>query len=219
MCFSWQGRRIWTHIALNMQCYADMSHLIYCVLYLGMYLHKSSCNALIQCVIYLMKKPQCPSAEMEKKNITPIHIYMVHLDISIKRWICTSLANSWLPHAPFFSNHSHACFSFLGPLLFVSFSLSPPVLRHSRKCCWRSLACGSGQAASTGQKFPVSTGSHGGGEPLPIHRGRQWEKYTSRPNSPIALPRQTTCVATCCSELWTLLCPKVMQLTKKLTTG
>lgn len=35
----------------------------------------------------------------------------------------------------------------------------------------------------------------------------------------IALPHQTTCVATCRSELWTLLCPKVMQLTKnKLNT-
>lgn len=88
--------------------------------------------------------------------------------------------NSWLPHPPFISNDSHVCLSFLGPLLFVSFSLSPPVLRHSRKSCWRSLACGSGQAASIGQKFPVPTGSHGGGEPLPIHRGRQWEKYSSR---------------------------------------
>lgn len=144
----------------------------------------------------------------------------MHLAICIKRWICTSVANSWLPHAPFFSNHSHACLSFLGPLLFVSFSLSPSVLRHSRKCCWRSLACGSGQAASTGQKFPVPTGSHGGGEPLPIHRGRQWEKYTSRllKFPPIALPRQTTRVATCRSELWSLLCPEVMQLTKQ-TTG
>lgn len=35
---------------------------------------------------------------------------------------------------------------------------------------------------------------------------------------PVALPRQTTCVAAHRSELWTLLCPKVMQLTEKHTT-
>lgn len=176
-----------------------------------MHLNKSLCSALVQVSSFC---PKPTISEQKKKPFLSSYLHSVNGVISAKK----VLAHHWQIHGrltPFLSNHSHACLGFLSPLLFVSFSLSPPVLRHSRKCCWRSLACGSGQAASTGQKFPVSTGSHGGGEPLPIHGGRQWEKYTSRllkfpPQHYLIKPHESLHVSAvdCCVQ-------KVMQFTNK----